>query len=889
MTNRPSRSLRRFLTVVALSVVPVAWGQPVAPATPSAAPVEASAVREPGVSARFYQFEGNAQRLPALVDGQTPNVSVKLDAIDLDNADFGLKDRFLTELSGFLTPPKPGVYGLRLFSDDGSVLSIDGRWVIDHDGLHDDKEPKDTRLNLSAGEHAFVLRHFDSGFDARVRLEWLPPGETTWVTVPASAFTCPAGEVRVTSPGPKRVTFSNQPRTRPGDRRPLTAVHPAYDLLPARPAGFDPKVGGMDFLPDGRLVVCTWDPTGGVYVISGHQTGDPAKMTVKRFAAGLAEPLGLKVVDGRIFVLQKQELTELIDHDSDGTADEYRCVSADWNVTANFHEFAFGLPYKDGSFYAALALAINPGGATTKVQAKGRGTVLKIGLDGKTETFATGVRTPNGLGFGPDGDLFLADNQGDWLPTSKLVHIRQGRFYNNHINPDHANADLPPMPPVAWLPQSELANSPSEPILVDDGPYRGQLLLGEVTHGGLNRVFIEKINGEWQGAAFQFTQGFEGGVNRVRVGPDGSIYVGQIGSSGNWGQAGKKSFGLQQIKLNGKSAFEPMAVRAMSDGFEIELTEPLAAGYGEDPGEYDVQSWRYEPNERYGGPKVDVQRVKPAGVHVSEDRKRLFVPIEKPRAGHVYYFRLPAEWRSAGGVPLWITEAWYTLNHVPEGKPGPAVRPVTPVNELTERERAEGWALLFDGFVTDQFRGYRKTTLPAGWQAVNGALTRVGGGGDIVTKEQFGDFELRLDWRVAEGGNSGLYYRASEAQGSGYLTGPEMQILDDARHPDGRNPITSAGSAYAVFPPTTKAVRPAGVWNEARLVVQGRHVEHWLNGQKVVEYEFQSPAWEAAVARGKFKDAKGYGRETAGHLVFQDHGDEVAFRNIKIRRLPPAR
>ncbi|MGC4030187.1 MAG: DUF1080 domain-containing protein [Tepidisphaeraceae bacterium] len=828
--------------------------------------------------------------MPTLVEGQTPNVSVKLDTINLKNDDFGLKDQFISELSGFITPPRPGAYAFRLFSDDGSVLTIDGRTVVDNDGLHSAEEPKEGRLELAAGEHPFLLRHFDQSVDAELKLLWKPPGEKDFVPVPASAFTCPAGEVRVTAPGVKRVTFSNEPPTRPGDRRPLVAVHPGFDLSPARPDGFEPKVGGIDFLPDGRLILCTWDPIGAVYIIKGHETGDPKRMTVTRFAAGLAEPLGIKVVGDRIFVLQKQELTELIDHDKDGVCDEYRCVSAEWDVTPNFHEFAFGLAFKDNAFYAGLAVALNPGGKTKEPQVKGRGTVLKIGMDGKTETVANGLRTPNGLTITPAGDLFITDNQGDWLPSSKLINIKPGRFYGNHIKPDHPNAGLPPSPPVVWLPQNELANSPSEPAFVTTGPYAGQMLLGEVTHGGLNRVFMEQVDGEWQGAAFQFTQGLEGGVNRVRIAPDGSIYTGQIGSSGNWGQAGKKSYGLQRITANGKTAFEPLAVRAMSDGFEIELTEPLAAGLGDEPDDYDVQTWRYEPTGNYGGPKVDVEAVFPNGVHISDDRKKIFVPVPNLKAGNVYYLRLPPYWKSTSGQTLWITEAYYTLIHIPTNKPGPKVNDRPANNTLTDAEKTAGWQLLFDGQdIAKAFRGYRKEQPPDGWRVVAGTLTRVGGGGDLVSREQFDDFELTLDWRVPEGGNSGVYYRANESGAYGWQTGPEMQILDDERHPDGKNPLTSAGAAYAVFAPTAKAARPAGAWNTARLVVQGGHVEHWLNGQKVVDYTLGSPTWRSAVSAGKFKDVKGYGTLPTGHIMLQDHGDAVAFRNIKIRKLPPGR
>lgn len=196
-----------------------------------------------------------------------------------------------------------------------------------------------------------------------------------------------------------------------------------------------------------------------------------------------------------------------------------------------------------------------------------------------------------------------------------------------------------------------------------------------------------------------------------------------------------------------------------------------------------------------------------------------------------------------------------------------------------------GWRVLFDGTGTTAWRGFRRPDLPSGWQAVDGALTRVRGGGDIVTRDEFGDFELELEWKVAPGANSGIMYRVSEADDATYRTGPEMQVLDDAGHRDGQSRLTAAGSNYALHAAAAGVVRPVGEWNQARLIVRGAHVEHWLNGQKVVEYELWSPDWEARVKESKFAAWSGYGRARRGHIALQDHGDWVAYRNIRIREL----
>jgi hypothetical protein len=197
-----------------------------------------------------------------------------------------------------------------------------------------------------------------------------------------------------------------------------------------------------------------------------------------------------------------------------------------------------------------------------------------------------------------------------------------------------------------------------------------------------------------------------------------------------------------------------------------------------------------------------------------------------------------------------------------------------------------GWRPLFDGRTTAGWRGFRMDTVPGGWQVVDGALTRVGEGGDIITTDQFANFELELEWSVVPGGNSGIMFRVTEDSDATYKSGPEMQVLDDAAHRDGQSRLTAAGANYGLDAAPVGVVKPAGEWNAVRLVVNGPHVEHWLNGVKVVEYELWSPAWEAKVAATKFAQWPGYGRARAGHIALQDHGDRVAYRNIRIRVLP---
>jgi hypothetical protein len=197
--------------------------------------------------------------------------------------------------------------------------------------------------------------------------------------------------------------------------------------------------------------------------------------------------------------------------------------------------------------------------------------------------------------------------------------------------------------------------------------------------------------------------------------------------------------------------------------------------------------------------------------------------------------------------------------------------------------------VLFDGKGTDAWRAYKRDTFPTkGWVVENGTLKTVVGGDkvDIITRDVYKDFDLELEWRVAPGGNSGVFYDVAETAEEGWHTGPEMQILDDAVHKDGQDPKTSAGSLYALIGPRAKVVKPAGEWNKARIVKKGARVEHWLNGTKIVEYELGSPALAALIADSKFKDQPRFAREGQGHIALQHHGEEAWFRNVRIKGAP---
>jgi hypothetical protein len=192
--------------------------------------------------------------------------------------------------------------------------------------------------------------------------------------------------------------------------------------------------------------------------------------------------------------------------------------------------------------------------------------------------------------------------------------------------------------------------------------------------------------------------------------------------------------------------------------------------------------------------------------------------------------------------------------------------------------------MLFDGSSLSAWRGYKSDTVPAGWTIVDGTLAKTGSVGDIVSRDEFGDFDLELEWKIGDAGNSGIFYRGTEEYDHIYWSAPEYQLLDDIKASDNKTRLTCAGAAYAVYPSPEGHLKAVGDWNTTRIVASGNHIEHWLNGFKLLEYELGSRDWETRVMASKFKDWPNYGRARRGHLAMQgDHAGSLAFRNIRIK------
>ncbi len=825
-------------------------------------------------------------------EGVVPNV----DIIDADLSWAG--DWFGMQFDGYLEVPKDNNYLFKISSDDGSRFYLDNQLIIDNDGFHGN-DSRDGEMALKAGLHPIRLTYFQGEGGKSVNLAWKSFDDAGFKAIGPASLVHHKKEqaIDVNKKSPPLAETAKMP----GDQYPLSEVHPSFDLFQARPATFLPKVAGMGFKADGKLAVSTWDAGGEVHLISNPQSEDPGDMKVKTIARGLAEPLGLKVVDDVIYVLQKQELTKLVDRNGDDIIDDYITVCNAWDVSANFHEFAFGLEEKDGWLYGNLAIGILPGGASAPNQPQHRGRTFRVEIaSGKIEYIATGLRTPNGVGIGVDNELFISDNQGDWLPACKIMHVEKDAWYGSRAVDFEGTKDLEMKDPVVWLPQDEIGNSPSQITYLDKGPYKGQMVHGEVTHGGLKRVFAEKVNGQYQGVVFRFVQGLEAGVNRMCWGPDGALYIGGVGSTGNWGHTGKLWYGLQKIKYNEQATFEMLAIRAMTNGVEIEFTEPLREGEGWDKNLYNIEQWYYKPTADYGGPKLDQKKLAVKSVNLSEDRKKVFLEIGGIKEKHVVYVRLKEHLISDNGNGLHSTEAWYTMNNIPKDKMGTVVssQNIIADNTLSEGQKKAGWKLLFDGKTTSGWKNFKKETIGASWVVENGTLSlatnkkpdgawQVKDGGDIISENVYTNFEFEIDWKIQSCGNSGIMYLVSDSDEYDYpwMTGPEMQVLDNTCHPDARIIKHRAGDLYDIEESKYVTVKAAGEWNKARVVVNNGKLEHWLNGVKVVDTELWTEEWVENLKSTKWKDYPAFSTKKSGKIALQDHGDRVWFKNIRIREL----
>jgi cytochrome c551/c552 len=485
-----------------------------------------------------------------------------------------------------------------------------------------------------------------------------------------------------------------------------------FKIVPVlSPQGAMLEVGGLATLPNGDLALST--RRGDIYIVENPTSESPY---FRKFASGLHEVLGLAYKNGAIYCAQRGELTRITDVNKDGKGDRFETVYA-WPLSGNYHEYSYGPKIApDGSLFVTTNLGFFSGESWRGRSAvPWRGWALKISEDGHMQPWATGMRSPCGLGI-IDGELFYTDNQGEYIGSGGLWHIEKGDFMGNPAGLDWAgepnspvrltasqlNArvdprrfkdgegkyirpanivdekvttladvkkDLPALRlPAVWLPYGFLGISTSEPVSIPSdafGPFAGQVLVGDQGMSIISRIFLEKVNGEYQGASFAFRSGFSSGVVRLAWARDGSLFVGE--TRRGWGSSGDADEGLERLVWNNDVPFEMRAVRAMPDGFEIEFTKAVDPATAEDLASYSVESFIYKYHPVYGSPPVNSRKCAVKGVKVSSDGMKARIVVDGLRLAYIHTISLPGIRDKEKGLSVLHPVAYYTLNSIPEG------------------------------------------------------------------------------------------------------------------------------------------------------------------------------------------------------------------------------
>jgi glucose/arabinose dehydrogenase len=459
-----------------------------------------------------------------------------------------------------------------------------------------------------------------------------------------------------------------------------------YKLLTFTPPdGEVLEAGAIEVMPDGKVAVGT--RRGEIWLIDNAYDSDPKKAKFSRFAHGLHEVLGLAARDGWLYVTHRPDVSRIKDTNGDGKADLFEVVTDGWEINGDYHEYAFGSRFdKNGELWITLCLT-----GSFDSHSKFRGWAMKMTKDGKLVPVASGVRSPGGVGFNAEGDVFYTDNQGPWNGACALKHITAGGFVGHpggfrwykekearYLGPapkepkggsrmmTEAKRIPQLVPPPILFPYGKMGQSASgiECDLTGGkfGPFARQLFVGDQTHSTVMRVFLEKVDGRYQGACFPFRAGFGSGVVPVRFGKDGSLFVG--GTNRGWGSRGPKTFAIERLVWTGKVPFEIHEMRAKPDGFELTFTKPVDAESAGKPSAYQLKTFTYIYQASYGSPEVDQTTPKITKVVVGKDRKSVRLYVDALQAGHIHDLEAKGV-RSEEGRPLLHPEAYYTLNYIP--------------------------------------------------------------------------------------------------------------------------------------------------------------------------------------------------------------------------------
>lgn len=446
------------------------------------------------------------------------------------------------------------------------------------------------------------------------------------------------------------------------------------------------ECGGLEFMPDGRLAVSS--RRGEIWMLQDALNMDPSKAKWSRYAHGLHEVLGLAAKGDWLYVTQRCDLSRIKDTDKDGKADLFEVVNDGWEINGDYHEYAFGSRFdKEGNLWVVLCLT-----GSFNSNNPFRGWCVRITPEGKLLPTCSGVRSPGGIGFNAEGDVFYTDNQGPWNGTCGLKHLLPGGFVGhpggNRWWAKYAKGILPE-PPEPKSGSRLVVEAKKHPLLVlppvlfpyqkmgqsaagldcdlsggKFGPFEKQLFVGDQTHSTIMRVFLEKVGDRYQGVVFPFRQGLSCGVVPTRFAPDGSLFIGE--TNRGWGSRGGKPFGLERLVWTGKVPFEVQEMRAKHQGFELVFTKPVDPKTAADPASYKFVTYCYIYQSNYGSPEVDHTNPTVTKVEVGKDNRSVRLWLSATQEGHVHEMHANGV-RSADGEPLLHPQAYYTLNYPPKG------------------------------------------------------------------------------------------------------------------------------------------------------------------------------------------------------------------------------
>ena len=462
------------------------------------------------------------------------------------------------------------------------------------------------------------------------------------------------------------------------------------------------EVGSIDLLPDGRLIMGT--RRGEIWTVSGAGSSDPSAVSYKLFASGLHEVLGIAYnpKDKNIYATTRYEVTRLQDVDGDGRADVFDNVSDAWGVSGDYHEYAIGSRFdKAGDLWVTLCLT----GSFSSVTPF-RGWALRIKPDGTMVPTCSGIRSPGGLGFDAEGEVYYADNQGPWHGSCTLQHLVPGSFQGHPggnewyaLAPNMGPRPIDPsaenyqgdnkrrearvggdpgrmvkerqrikqlLPPAVYLVHGKIGNSASA-IICDTsagkfGPFMNQLFIADQSHSNLSRVFLETVNGIKQGVVFPFRLGFASGLIGGRMDGEGRIFTG--GSDRGWGARGGKPYCFEKCEWTGKTPFEVHEMRAKADGFELTFTQPIDPKTAGDLKSYSMREFTYAYREAYGGDEIDEILPSITAAELGADGQSVRLKISPLTQGHIHELHFEGV-RNTAGHPLLHTVGYYTLNEIP--------------------------------------------------------------------------------------------------------------------------------------------------------------------------------------------------------------------------------